>query len=165
MTQRDYYEVLGVPRNVDKATLKRAFRQLAQEYHPDVNKTAEAEARFKEINEAYQVLNDDQKRAAYDRFGHAGVSGAGGYGDFSGGFSDLGSIFEDLFAGFGANTSRSRRKQPRRGADLRADVTLTFEEAAFGTEQRDGSAAHGSLRPLQWVRRRAADPTGHLRNL
>jgi molecular chaperone DnaJ len=136
MTQRDYYEVLGVPRNVDKATLKRAFRQLAQEYHPDVNKTAEAEARFKEINEAYQVLNDDQKRAAYDRFGHAGVSGAGGgYGDFSGGFSDLGSIFEDLFAGFGANTSRSRRKQPRRGADLRADVTLTFEEAAFGTER------------------------------
>ena len=103
MTQRDYYEVLGVPRNVDKTALKRAFRQLAQEYHPDVNKTPEAEARFKEINEAYQVLNDDQKRAAYDRFGHAGVSGAGGgYGDFSGGFSDLGSIFEDLFAGFGA---------------------------------------------------------------
>jgi molecular chaperone DnaJ len=135
MTQRDYYEVLGVPRNADKPTLKRAFRKLAQQYHPDVNKSPEAEARFKEINEAYQVLNDDQKRAAYDRFGHAGVSGAGGFGDFSGGFSDLGSIFEDLFSGFGATSSRTRRKQPRRGADLRADVTLTFEEAVFGADR------------------------------
>ncbi|MCB9140215.1 MAG: molecular chaperone DnaJ [Caldilineaceae bacterium] len=134
-TQRDYYDVLGVPRSVDKATLKRAFRKLAQQYHPDVNKSEEAEARFKELNEAYQVLSDDQKRAAYDRFGHAGVSGAGGFNDFSGGFGDLGSIFEDLFAGFGATSSRSRRAQPRRGADLRADVTLTFEEAVFGTER------------------------------
>ena len=137
MSKRDYYEVLGIDRNADKATMKRAFRKLAQQYHPDVNKSPEAEATFKEINEAYQVLNDDQKRAAYDRFGHAGLEGAagGGYSDFSGGFGDLGSIFEDLFGGFaGASGGRSRR-QPRRGADLRADMRLTFEEAAFGTER------------------------------
>jgi molecular chaperone DnaJ len=115
--------------------MKRAFRRLAQQYHPDVNNSPEAEANFKEINEAYQVLNDDQKRAAYDRFGHAGLEGAGGFNDFSGGFGDLSSIFEDLFGGFaGASSGRSRR-QPRRGADLRADMRLTFEEAAFGTER------------------------------
>ena len=82
MEKRDYYEVLGVSRSVDKETLKKTFRKLAQKYHPDVNKSPEAEALFKEINEAYQVLSDDQRRAAYDRFGHAGVQGsAGGYGD------------------------------------------------------------------------------------
>lgn len=137
MSKRDYYETLGVDRNADLNTIKKAFRKLAQQYHPDVNKTAEAETAFKEINEAYQVLSDDQKRAAYDRFGHAGVAGAAGggagYGDFSG-FGDLGSIFEDLF-GFGAGGGTRTRRQPRRGADLRADVTLTFEEAAFGTER------------------------------
>ena len=138
MEKRDYYEVLGVATNADKATLKKAFRKLAQQYHPDVNSSPDAEIRFKEINEAYQVLYDDQKRAAYDRYGHAGVEGAGaagGYSDF-GGFTDFGSIFEDLF-GFGSASSRrsSRRRSPRRGADLRADVTLTFEEAAFGTER------------------------------
>ncbi len=77
MEKRDYYEVLGVERNSDKEGLKKAFRKLAQKYHPDINKSEEAEARFKEINEAYQILNDDQKRAAYDRFGHAGVQGLG----------------------------------------------------------------------------------------
>jgi molecular chaperone DnaJ len=133
MAKRDYYEVLGVATNADKATLKKAFRKLAQQYHPDVNSSPDAEIRFKEINEAYQVLYDDQKRAAYDRYGHAGVEGAGasgGYADFSG-FTDFGSIFEDLF-GFGSASSRrnSRRRTPRHGADLRADVTLTFEEAA-----------------------------------
>lgn len=136
MEKRDYYEVLGVARGADKNTLKKAFRKLAQQYHPDVNKTAEAEARFKEINEAYQVLNDDQRRAAYDRFGHDGLQGMG-MGDFSGGFNDLGSIFEELFSGLGGfSTGGSRRgPQPRRGADLRADVTLTFEEAAFGVDR------------------------------
>ena len=138
MAKRDYYEVLGVATNADKATLKKAFRKLAQQYHPDVNSSPDAEIRFKEINEAYQVLYDDQKRAAYDRYGHAGVEGAGapgGYADFSG-FTDFGSIFEDLF-GFGSASSRrnSRRRTPRHGADLRADVTLTFEEAAFGAER------------------------------
>ncbi len=137
MDKRDYYEVLGVPRNADKDTLKKAFRKLAQQYHPDVNKTPEAEARFKEINEAYQVLSDDQKRAAYDHYGHAGVQGAaGGYSDMSG-FGDLGSIFEELFGGFGrtAGAGAGNRRQPRRGADLRADIRISFEEAAFGAER------------------------------
>ena len=133
MSKRDYYETLGVDRNADKASLKKAFRKLAQQYHPDVNGSAEAESVFKEINEAYQVLNDDQKRAAYDRFGHSGLQGAD-FGDFSSGFSDLGSIFEDLFGGFASTGSRTSR-QPRRGADLRADIRLTFEEAAFGVER------------------------------
>ena len=139
MEKRDYYEVLGIGRDADKNTLKKAFRKLAQQYHPDVNKTPEAELQFKEINEAYQVLSDDQKRAAYDRFGHAGVQGAGGFNsDFAGGFSDLGSIFEELFSGMGGGFStggnRSRR-QPRRGADLRVDIKLTFEEAVFGVDK------------------------------
>lgn len=137
MEKRDYYEVLGVARTADKDTLKKAFRKLAQKYHPDVNKTTEAETLFKEINEAYQVLSDDQKRAAYDRFGHAGLQGMGGFNDFSGNFNDLGSIFEELFSGFGgfSTSSGQGRRQARRGADLRADIRLTFEEAAFGVDK------------------------------
>jgi molecular chaperone DnaJ len=136
MDKRDYYEVLGVERNVDKEALKRAFRKLAQKYHPDVNKAPDAEVVFKEINEAYQVLSDDQKRAAYDRYGHAGVQGVGGYQDFSGGFGDLNSIFEEIFGNFGGFSTGGRaRNQPRRGADLRADITLTFNEAAFGVDR------------------------------
>lgn len=140
MDKRDYYEVLGVPRNADKDALKKAFRKLAQQYHPDVNKTDDAEARFKEINEAYQVLSDDQKRAAYDRYGHAGVQGAagGGYGADMGGFGDLGSIFEELFGGLGGRAgggSAANRRQPRRGADLRADIRIAFEEAVFGGDR------------------------------
>ncbi|MBP7964788.1 MAG: molecular chaperone DnaJ [Caldilineaceae bacterium] len=139
MSKRDYYEVLGVDRSADKSTLKKAFRGLAQQYHPDVNGAPDATEKFKEINEAYQILNDDQKRAAYDRFGHAatGPGSGGGFSDFgAGGFGDLGSIFEEIFGGFGgASTSRGRRNAPRRGADLRADVRLSFEEAAFGCER------------------------------
>lgn len=134
MSKRDYYEILGVERTADKDTLKKAFRKLAQKYHPDVNKSPEAEALFKEINEAYQVLNDDQKRAAYDRFGHDGLQGAG-MGDFNGGFGDLSSIFEELFGGFGQTGGTRNRRQPRAGADLRTDVRLTFEEAVFGAER------------------------------
>lgn len=129
--KRDYYEVLGVDRSVDEQTLKRTFRKLAQQYHPDVNPDPQAESQFKEINEAYQVLSDPQKRAAYDRFGHAGLGGAGGFSDFSQGFGDLGSIFEEFFTGFGG-VGRSNRRAPRRGADLRVDLSLSFEEAAFG---------------------------------
>lgn len=132
--KRDYYEVLGVDRNVDDRTLKRAFRKLAQQYHPDVNKNPDAESNFKEINEAYQVLSDPQKRAAYDRFGHAGLGGAGGFSDFGAGFGDLGSIFEEFFTGFGGAT-RGGRRAPRRGADLRVDISLSFEDAAFGAER------------------------------
>lgn len=157
MSKRDYYEVLGVDRNADQNTIKKAFRRLATQYHPDVNKTPEAEAKFKEINEAYQVLNDDQKRAAYDRFGHAGLEGSFN-GDFSG-FSDIGSIFEEFF-NFGTS-GRSRRNAPRRGADLRADITLTFEQAAFGTDYKlevprmetcdrcDGSGAEPGSSPVR----------------
>lgn len=137
MDKQDYYEALGVPRDATKDQLKRAFRKLAQQYHPDVNKSDDAEMRFKEINEAYQILSDDEKRAVYDRFGHAGLQGASGgagYGDM-GGFGDLGSIFEELFGGFGRTTGASNRRQPRRGADLRADIRLTFEEAVFGAER------------------------------
>lgn len=132
--KRDYYEVLGVERTADKVTIKKAFRKLAQQYHPDVNQASDAEARFKEANEAYQVLSDDQKRAAYDRFGHEGLQGmGGGAADFSG-FGDLGSIFEDLF-GFGGATGARARRQPRRGADLMVNISLSFEEAAFGADR------------------------------
>ncbi len=131
--KRDYYDVLGVGRSASQDEIKKAYRQLARQYHPDVNKSPDAEARFKEINEAYQVLSDQEKRATYDRFGHSGVQGR--WGDFSnfgfgfGGFTD---IFEDLF-GFGPRT-RTRRT-PQRGADLRYDLTISFEEAVFGCER------------------------------
>ena len=159
MSKRDYYEVLGVDRSADKDTLKKAFRKLAQTYHPDVNKSPEAEVMFKEINEAYQVLSDDQKRAAYDRFGHDGLQGAG-FGDFGGGFGDLSSIFEEIFGGFGGGGGRRSGRQPRSGADLRADVKLTFEEAVFGTDREleipraeicdrcDGSGAEPPTSPV-----------------
>lgn len=135
MDKRDFYEVLGVPRTADKDTIKKAFRKLAQQYHPDVNKSPEAEARFKEINEAYQVLSDDQKRAVYDRYGHAGLQGAAGGASDMGGFGDIGSIFEEIFGGFGRTGGGGNRRQPRRGADLRADIRISFEEAAFGAER------------------------------
>jgi len=136
MTQRDYYEVLGVPRNASNDDLKGAFRKLARQYHPDVNKETDAEERFKEINEAYAVLSDADRRAAYDRFGHAGVKGAGGAQDFTVDFSDFADIFGDLFGfgGFGRTTRRSRNA-PRRGADLAYRVDLAFEEAVFGVER------------------------------
>jgi molecular chaperone DnaJ len=102
MAQRDYYEILGVPRTASNDDLKAAFRRLARQYHPDVNKDQDAEERFKEINEAYAVLSDAEKRQAYDRFGHAGVNAAGGVPDFSNvDFSDFADIFGDLF-GFGS---------------------------------------------------------------
>lgn len=134
-TKRDYYEVLGIERSADKESIKKSFRRLAQKYHPDVNRTPEAEAMFKEINEAYQVLSDDQKRAAYDRFGHAGLQGAGAPGGDYSGFGDFGTIFEELFSGFAGQQQARNRRQPRRGADLRADVRLSFEDAAFGCDR------------------------------
>lgn len=133
MAQRDYYEILGVPRNATQDEIKGAFRKLARKYHPDVSQEPDAEERFKEINEAYGVLSDEQKRAAYDRFGHAGVQGAGGMPDFAVDFSD---IFEEFFGmgGFGRSAQRSR-SMPRRGADLQIRVELSFEEAVFGVEK------------------------------
>jgi molecular chaperone DnaJ len=134
---RDYYDVLGVPRNASKEDLKKAFRQLARQYHPDVSSESDAEERFKEINEAYMVLSDDQKRAAYDRFGHAGVTGNGGFpgGGFSGGFPGFDEIFEELFGGLGGfGGGRRRSRGPVQGRDLRYDMTIDFEQAVFGAE-------------------------------
>jgi molecular chaperone DnaJ len=131
--KRDYYDVLGVGRSASQDEIKKAYRGLARQYHPDVNKSPDAEAKFKEINEAYEVLSDQEKRATYDRFGHAGVQGRwGDFGDFGFGFSGFGDIFEDLF-GFGPRT-RTRRA-PRRGTDLRYDLALSFKEAVFGCEK------------------------------
>ncbi len=138
MAKRDYYEVLGVERGASEEEIKKAYRRLARKYHPDVNKDdPQAEEKFKEINEAHEVLSDPQKRAAYDRFGHAGTdpnfgagagAGAGGFGDFS--FEGFGDIFDMFFGGGG----RRQRTGPQKGADLRYDLRIEFEEAAFGKE-------------------------------
>ena len=133
MAQRDYYEVLNVSRNAGGEELKNSFRNLARKYHPDVSKEPDAEEKFKEINEAYAVLSDSEKRAAYDRYGHAGVNGMGGMPDFT--TIDFSDIFEEFF-GFGGMGGGSRRKNaPRRGADLSYAVTLEFEEAVFGLDK------------------------------
>jgi molecular chaperone DnaJ len=138
--KRDFYEVLGVDKSASDDEIKKAYRQKAKKYHPDLNPgDKEAEAKFKEVNEAYEVLSDKDKKARYDQFGHAGVdpnfgAGAGGY---SSGFDvDLGDIFGSIFGGdfggFGGNTRRSNPNAPRRGRDVQTAVTLTFEEAAKG---------------------------------
>ena len=146
--KRDYYEILGVGKNASDDEIKKAYRKLAVKYHPDKNPgDKEAEAKFKEINEAHDVLADKQKRARYDQFGHAGVGGAGGN-PFSGGGSPFGGFdfngqtfnfdfggggFDDILSGiFGFGGPR----QPRRGADYQTSVTLTFEEAIFGTTKK-----------------------------
>lgn len=138
MSKRDYYEVLGVEKSAGDEEIKKAYRRLARQLHPDVNKDnqKEAETKFKEVNEAYSVLSDPQKRAAYDQFGHAandpnfGGFGTGGNGDF--GFEGFGDIF-DMFFGAGRNNSH-QKNGPQRGNDLRYDMEITFEEAAFGKE-------------------------------
>ena len=143
MAKRDYYEVLGVDKGADAQTLKKAYRKLAMQYHPDRNPdNPEAEAKFKEINEAYEVLSDDTKRANYDQFGHdgpQGFGGAGGFGGFGGfgggGVEDSFDMFGDMFGGGFGGSSRPRRRGPERGADIRQDITITFEEAAFGVKK------------------------------
>ena len=151
MAQKDYYEILGVQRSATPDELKTAFRNLARQYHPDVNKSPDAEERFKEINEAYAVLSDTDKRAAYDRYGVDGLNGMGGIPNYAD--IDLSDILEGLFGfGFGGGaSSRRSRNAPRRGADLSTVLQLTFEEAIFGTDKeieitRDEtcSACHGS---------------------
>jgi molecular chaperone DnaJ len=133
-SKRDYYEILGVNRSASPDEIKKAYRGLARQYHPDVCELPDAEDRFKEINEAYEVLADTDKRSVYDRLGHAGLSG-GNFGGFDfGGFRDPFDIFTEVFGrGFGFGTTTSRG--PRRGTDLRYDLRLTFEEAVFGCEK------------------------------
>jgi molecular chaperone DnaJ len=135
--QRDYYEVLGVNRNANADELKKAYRRMARKYHPDVNKDENAEDRFKEVQRAYEVLGDDNMRARYDRYGHAGVeNGAGGFGGAGfEGFGSMADIFEEFFSGGFGGSARRRRRGPRRGADLRYDLTISFEEAVFGVER------------------------------
>ena len=145
MSKRDYYEVLGVSKTATQDELKKAYRKLARKYHPDLNKdNAEAAEKFKECNEAYSVLSDEQKRAQYDQFGHAafenggmggggGFGGAGGFGGFGG--SGMEDIFDMFFGGQGGRGGRSSKAGPQRGADLRFDLEISFEEAAFGLEK------------------------------
>ncbi len=135
MAKRDYYDVLGLPRSASQDEIKAAFRRLARQYHPDVSQEPNAEEHFKEINEAYSVLSDSDKRAAYDRFGHAGVQGTGGVPDFTVDFGDLFDEFFGGFGGFGRSTSRRARNAPRRGADLQYNIDLSFEESVFGVEK------------------------------
>ena len=134
MAKRDYYEVLGIERNASDDEIKRAYRRLAKKYHPDLNPgDAEAEAKFKEINEAYNVLINPETRAQYDRFGHEGPTGQG-FGGFD--FGGIDDIFDMFFGGTGFGTgSRYRRNAPVRGADIRYDLDISFEEAAFGTKK------------------------------
>ncbi len=144
MSQRDYYEVLGLDKSADADSIKRAYRQLAKKYHPDLNPgDAEAEKNFKDVNEAYSILSDPDKKAKYDQFGHAAfdpTAGGGGYGGggFGGGFGDfgdLGDIFGSIFGGAFGGGGGSQRRGPQRGDDVLARVTITFEEAAFGCKK------------------------------
>lgn len=134
----DYYELLGVSRDASEADIKRAYRQMARKHHPDVAEDKEAaENHFKEINEAYSVLSDSQKRAQYDRFGHAGVNGGNGAGAGFGGFGGegFGDIFDMFFGGARAGGNAARANGPQRGSDLRYNIAITLEQAFSGVEQ------------------------------
>ena len=137
MAKKDYYSILEVQKDASADEIKSAYRRLAKKYHPDLNKTPEAAEKFKDINEAYEVLGDDKKRANYDQFGSAdgpqfSGAGAGGFGDFfsgaGGGFSD---IFSDIFSAFGGSNQRAMEK----GDDIFVNLSLSFEEAVFGIEK------------------------------
>lgn len=138
MEKRDYYEVLGVEKTASQAEIKKAYRKLSKQYHPDINKEPGADVKFKEIAEAYEVLSDEQKRAQYDQFGHAGAQqgfgGGGGFGGFGGGGFDG---FEDIFSSFfgGGGSRRRDPNAPRKGADIEHSIIISFEEAVFGAEK------------------------------
>ncbi len=145
--KRDYYEVLGVSKSATPDEIKKAYRQLAKKYHPDLNPdNKEAEAKFKEANEAYEILSDSDKKEKYDRFGFAGVDpsygagqgggGFGGFGGFDGGMEfDLGDLFGSFFGGFGGGGARSNPNAPRRGSDIQTNIYISFEEAAKGCKK------------------------------
>ena len=140
--KRDYYEVLGVSKGASDDEIKKAFRKLAKQYHPDLHPDdKEAEAKFKEVNEAYEVLSDPSKKAKYDQFGFAGVDpnyGAGqggGFGGGFGGFGDMGDIFDSIFGAFGGGGSRSNPNAPRRGSDVEVSAAISFMEACKGTSK------------------------------
>ncbi len=153
MSKRDYYEVLGVSKDASQADIKAAYRKLARKYHPDVSKEEDAETKFKEVREAYEVLSDTQKRTQYDRFGHSANQQGQGFGDFGGGggFGDF--DFEDIFSSFfGGGRSRSARSnQPRKGQDIQKRMRVTFDEAVHGVKKKirttvyeECSSCHGS---------------------
>lgn len=136
MANKDFYEVLGVDKSASEDEIKKAFKKAALKYHPDRNKgDKEAEEKFKEVNEAYQVLSDAEKRQRYDQFGTADFNGAQGFDGFDfGGFGGFGDIFSDIFGG-GFSSSSSRKNAPRKGADLEYNLNLTFEEAVYGCKK------------------------------
>ncbi len=141
MSKRDYYDVLGIGRDAGEQDIKKAYRKLAMKYHPDRNPdNKDAEEKFKEVNEAYEILSSPEKKRRYDQFGHAGVDGnnAGGFGGFGGfsGFGGFDGMFGDIFDMFGGGfTSARGSRGPQKGADLQYEITITFEEAAFGTDK------------------------------
>ncbi|MBQ0729211.1 MAG: molecular chaperone DnaJ, partial [Oleispira antarctica] len=161
MSKRDFYEILGVAKDVDKKELKKAYRKVAMQHHPDRNEGDKAsEEKFKEASEAYEVLSDDQKRGAYDRYGHAGVDGSQGGGQGGGGAGGFGDIFGDVFGDiFGGGGGGGRRGGPQRGSDLRYTMTLSLEEAVKGCDKKitiptlvacdpcDGSGAKPGTKP------------------
>ena len=165
--KRDYYEVLGVSKTATDAEIKKAYRKLAMKYHPDYNPgDKDAEEKFKEVNEANEVLSDPKKRQLYDQYGFAGVDpayaaqngggpGAGGFGGFGGDGVDLGDIFGDIFGGgfggFGGSSRQANPNAPRKGQDIRVRITLSFDEAVHGckknitiTRQQECTECHGS---------------------
>lgn len=133
----DFYETLGVEKNAGKDEIKGAFRKLARQYHPDVNKAHDAEEKFKELGKAYETLMDDDKRSLYDRYGEDGLKNAGfdNGGPFAGGFGDLNDIFNSFFGGFGFSQRQADPNAPQQGDDLRIDIQLEFEEAVFGVNK------------------------------
>lgn len=160
MNKRDYYEVLGISKGASKDEIKKAYRKLSKQLHPDINKEPDAAEQFKEVKEAYETLSDDQKRSHYDQFGHTDPNqGFGGGGDFGGGFGGFEDIFNTFFGGGGGGGRRRDPNAPRQGADLQYTMTISFEEAAFGKEtdieipreetceKCDGSGAKAGTKP------------------
>ena len=167
MSKRDYYEVLGVAKNASEEDIKKAYRKLAMKHHPDRNPDDKAaEEKFKEAKEAYEMLSDAEKRAAYDQFGHAGVDPAGAAWAAADGFGGFADVFGDIFGDiFGGGRGARPRSSVYRGADLRYNLEITLEEAARGTETQDPHPDAGGVRDLPRQRRQARHAAQDLRHL